>query len=61
MKLSYDEKIELMSSLNWDSEVDFISYETFTSFKIRWSKTDALLKLDFKNDINKIAYDMLSC
>jgi len=34
----------------WDSAVDFISYETFTSFKVRWNKTEALLKLDFVND-----------
>ena len=35
----------------WDPVVDFISNKTFTSFKVGWSKTDALLKLDFVNDV----------
>jgi len=34
----------------WDTTIDFNSYETFTSFKVGWKKTDALLKLDFVND-----------
>jgi len=35
----------------WDPDIDFISRETFTSFKVGWSKSDALLKLDFVNDV----------
>ena len=34
----------------WDSKVDFISSETFTSFRVRWSKSDIALQLDFVND-----------
>jgi hypothetical protein len=34
----------------WDSDIDFTSNNTFTSFKVRWNKTDAELKLDFVND-----------
>ena len=26
---------------NWDTDIDFISNETFTSFKVRWNKSDA--------------------
>ena len=36
----------------WETESDFISNETFTSFKVRWDKSDALLKLDFVNDVS---------
>jgi len=35
----------------WDSKIDFISNEAFTSFKVGWNKSEALLKLDFVNDI----------
>ena len=35
----------------WDPVVDFVSNTTFTSFKVGWSKSDALLKLDFVNDV----------
>jgi predicted nucleotidyltransferase component of viral defense system len=35
----------------WDPVVDFISNKTFTSFKVGWSKSKALLKLDFVNDV----------
>jgi len=35
----------------WDTVVDFISNKTFTSFKVGWSKSEALLKLDFVNDV----------
>jgi len=35
----------------WDSDVDFISNETFTSLKVKWAKSEALLKLDFVNDV----------
>jgi len=35
----------------WDPVVDFISNKTFTSFKVRWSKSEAVLKLDFVNDV----------
>ena len=35
----------------WDPVVDFISNNTFTSFKVGWDKSDALLKLDFVNDV----------
>jgi len=36
---------------SWDPVVDFISNMTFTSFKVRWNRSDALLKLDFVNDV----------
>ena len=36
----------------WETERNFISNETFTSFKVRWDKSDALLKLDFVNDVS---------
>ena len=36
---------------SWDTEVAFISSKAFTSFKVRWGKTDAVLKLDFVNDV----------
>jgi predicted nucleotidyltransferase component of viral defense system len=35
----------------WDPIVEFISNKNFTSFKVRWDKTDTLLKLDFVNDV----------
>ena len=35
----------------WSNEIDFTSAKTFTSFKVGWSKSDALLKLDFVNDL----------
>ena len=35
----------------WDTEVDFYSAKAFTSFKVGWEKSDALLKLDFVNDV----------
>ena len=35
----------------WDPQTDFISNKTFTSFKVRWNKTDTILKLDFVNDL----------
>jgi len=35
----------------WNTENDFISNETFTTLKARWSKSDATLKLDFVNDV----------
>jgi len=35
----------------WDPAVDFISNETFTSFKVKWNKSDTVLKLDFVNDV----------
>jgi len=35
----------------WDTEIDFISSKTFTSLKVRWGKTEAVLKLDFVNDV----------
>jgi len=35
----------------WDPVVDFISNNTFTTFRVGWSKSDALLKLDFVNDV----------
>jgi len=35
----------------WDADIDFISNNTFTSFKVGWSKSDTLLKLDFVNDV----------
>ena len=38
------------NGFSWDTEKDFISYDTFTSFKVSWNKSDALLKLDFVND-----------
>jgi len=36
---------------SWNTEADFISNKTFTSFKVRWGKTEAVLKLDFVNDV----------
>ena len=35
----------------WDPEKEFISNKNFTSFKVGWDKSDALLKLDFVNDV----------
>ena len=35
----------------WDTDADFISSETFTSFKVRWKKSETALKLDFVNDV----------
>ena len=35
----------------WDEYTDFISNNTFTSFKVGWKKSDTLLKLDFVNDL----------
>ena len=35
----------------WNQTVDFIINETYTSFKVGWDKSDALLKLDFVNDV----------
>jgi hypothetical protein len=36
---------------SWNTTVDFISNKNFTSFKVGWDKSDALLKLDFVNDV----------
>jgi len=36
---------------SWSDKVDFISNKNFTSFKVRWDKSDTLLKLDFVNDV----------
>ena len=38
------------NGFHWNDTVDFIAHETFTSFKVGWTKSDALLKLDFVND-----------
>ncbi|MCL2044503.1 MAG: nucleotidyl transferase AbiEii/AbiGii toxin family protein [Treponema sp.] len=35
----------------WDTETNFTSSKTFTSFKVGWNKSDTLLKLDFVNDL----------
>ena len=35
----------------WNPIIDFVSNETFTSFKVGWSKSETLLKLDFVNDV----------
>jgi len=35
----------------WDPVVDFLSNKTFTTFRVRWSKNEAVLKLDFVNDV----------
>jgi predicted nucleotidyltransferase component of viral defense system len=35
----------------WDPDKDFLSNETFTTFKVGWDKSDARLKLDFVNDV----------
>jgi predicted nucleotidyltransferase component of viral defense system len=49
----------------WDPTVDFISAKAFTSFKVRWEKSDILLKLDFVNDVashfGKITETKLFC
>ena len=34
----------------WDSSVDFIKAPDFRSLKVRWNKSDTVLKLDFVND-----------
>jgi len=35
----------------WDTSVDFVSNNTFTTFKVGWSRSNTLLKLDFVNDV----------
>jgi predicted nucleotidyltransferase component of viral defense system len=35
----------------WSSTVNFISAKAFTSLQVQWEKSDALLKLDFVNDV----------
>ena len=35
----------------WNSSSDFVSNNTFTTFKVGWKKSDTLLKLDFVNDV----------
>ena len=35
----------------WSTENDYISKKDFNSFKVGWNKSDALLKLDFVNDL----------
>jgi len=35
----------------WDTENEFVSNNTFTTFKVGWNKSDVLLKLDFVNDL----------
>ena len=35
----------------WDTVNEFISNKDFTSFKVGWNRSDALLKLDFVNDV----------
>ena len=34
----------------WDSTEDFVKAPDFRSLKVRWNKSDAVLKLDFVND-----------
>ena len=36
---------------SWNSDSDFVSNKTFTTLKVKWAKSDAVLKLDFVNDI----------
>jgi len=36
----------------WETERDFISSPSYTSLYVRWSKSDAKLKLDFVNDVS---------
>jgi hypothetical protein len=36
----------------WDPNNDFLSRKTFTTCKVGWNKSDALLKLDFVNDVS---------
>ncbi|GHV73439.1 hypothetical protein AGMMS49940_07410 [Spirochaetia bacterium] len=36
---------------SWNADSDFTSAKNFTSFKVRWNKSDAVLKLDFVNDV----------
>ena len=40
------------NGFSWDTESDFISSESFTSLKVRWGRSDAMLKLDFVNDVS---------
>ena len=40
------------NGFSWESESDFIGSESFTSIKVRWHKSDAMLKLDFVNDVS---------
>ena len=35
----------------WDAGSEFISAENFTSFKVHWKQSDAVLKMDFVNDV----------
>jgi predicted nucleotidyltransferase component of viral defense system len=39
------------NGFSWDPTNEFISTTTYTSCKVRWDKSDALLKLDFVNDV----------
>ena len=43
----------------WDPSNNFISNESFTSFKIGWNKSDTLLKLDFVNDMTNHIGDIV--
>ena len=40
------------NGFSWETESDFISSESFTSIKVCWHKSDAVLKLDFVNDVS---------
>ena len=53
----YSEQVKAILSklkengFSWSVTVDFINTHAFTSLKVRWNRSDALLKLDFVNDV----------
>ena len=53
----YAEQVKIILSklkengFSWSKTVDFISKSTFTTLKVKWDKSTALLKLDFVNDV----------
>ena len=53
---AYDEQADIIfaklreEGFFWDSSDDFVKTPDFRSIKVRWDKSDAVLKLDFVND-----------
>ena len=54
--LAYDEQVDIVfaklqeEGFFWDNADGFVKAPDFRSLKVRWNKSDAVLKLDFVND-----------
>jgi predicted nucleotidyltransferase component of viral defense system len=55
--IEYAEQVKIILSklkengFSWNTNIDFVSTQTYTSLKVRQGESTALLKLDFVNDV----------